>query len=324
MGIIPFAIGTDGGGSIRIPASYCGVFGLKPSHGRVSTSPSLSVANTTVVLGPLASNMADLEISYRVLATPDPHNPASALFAPPQPYTGERKKVLGVYKTWFDRADPSVRTVCQKALDYFTTELGYKIVDITLPMIHEGQMAHAMTILAEVAASHPDVTGLTAPNKVLITVGGKTPSVDFLLAQKLRNLIMQHLAYLFRKHPGLIIVTPTTPNPGWHIKGGKSDLKYGVSDGNMSVRSMEYVWMANFTGVPCISFPVGYVDPVEGKDKIPIGLMGNGEWGSEDALIEFGYDGESWLNSGLEGGRKKPKGWVDVLDLGKNWKGAEA
>jgi Asp-tRNA(Asn)/Glu-tRNA(Gln) amidotransferase A subunit family amidase len=82
--------------------------------------------------------------------------------------------------------------------------------------------------------------------------------------------------------------------------------------------------MANFTGVPCISFPVGYVDPVEGKDKIPIGLMGNGEWGSEDALIEFGYDGESWLNSGLEGGRKKPKGWVDVLDLGKNWKGAEA
>jgi Asp-tRNA(Asn)/Glu-tRNA(Gln) amidotransferase A subunit family amidase len=127
MGIIPFAIGTDGGGSIRIPASYCGVFGLKPSHGRVSTSPSLSVANTTVVLGPLASNMADLEISYRVLATPDPHNPASALFAPPRPYTGERKKVLGVYKTWFDRADPPVRAVCQKALDHFTTELAIRL-----------------------------------------------------------------------------------------------------------------------------------------------------------------------------------------------------
>ncbi|OCK84846.1 amidase signature enzyme [Lepidopterella palustris CBS 459.81] len=317
-GLVPFAVGTDGGGSIRIPSAYCGIYGLKPSHGRVSAGPGPNTANTTVVWGPLASNMADLEVSYRVLAIPDPHHPASSQFAPPQPFRGERKKVLGIYKHWFDRADPSVRAVCQKALDFFTGKLGYELVDITLPMIHEGQMAHAMTILAEIAALHPDVTDLTAANKILITVGSKTPATDLLLAQKLRNILMEHLAYLFQKHPGLIIVTPTTPNPGWHISGGKGDLKYGVSDANMSVRSMEYVWLANFTGVPCITFPVGYVDPVEGKGKIPIALSGNGEWGSEDELIEFGYDGEAWLNSGLEGGRRRPENWIDVLNLKKD------
>ncbi|KAF2808149.1 glutamyl-tRNA amidotransferas-like protein subunit A [Mytilinidion resinicola] len=314
-GLIPFAIGTDGGGSIRIPSSFCGVYGLKPSHGRVSSSPSPSIANTTVVLGPLAGNMADLEVSYQVMANPNPANPSSSVFSPPKAHSNKRKKLLGIYKTWFNRADPLVRAACEKALDYFTSKLGYEIVDITLPFIHEGQLAHAMTILAEVAVTVPDVTGLTAANKVLIKVGSKTPTPDFLLAQKLRTVIMEHLAYLFQKHPGLIIVTPTSPIPGWHISGGKADLKYGCSDGNMTVRNMEYVWLANFTGIPCIQFPVGYVDSVAGTGKIPIGLSGNGEWGSEDALIEFGYDGEAWVNSGLEGGRRKPETWVDVLKL---------
>ncbi|KAF2177725.1 glutamyl-tRNA amidotransferas-like protein subunit A [Zopfia rhizophila CBS 207.26] len=313
QGLVPFAIGSDGGGSIRLPANYCGVYGLKPSHGRVSIAPLGHVANTTVVQGPLASNMADLEISFRVLAQPDPSNPISRQFAPPKPLTGLRKKVLGIYKHWFDRADPLVKEACQKALDHMTSKLGYEIVDLTLPLIHEGQIAHAMTILSECATSHPDVMGLTPANKVLLKVAAQTPARDFLLAQRLRNVLMQHLAYLFQKYPSLIIVTPTAPNAGWPI--GKGELSYGVSDGNKQVRNMEYVWLANFTGVPCIQFPVGYVDGVQGKGKVPVGLSGHAEWGSEDLLIEFGYDGEEWLNSGYQGGRLRPEGWVDVLGL---------
>ena len=76
---------------------------------------------------------------------------------------------------------------------------------------------------------------------------------------------------------------------------------------------MEYVWLANFCGLPAISMPVGYVNAVEGEGKVPVGLMGNGEWGSEDELIEFGFDGEGWVNGGLEGGRLRPGGWVDAL-----------
>jgi Asp-tRNA(Asn)/Glu-tRNA(Gln) amidotransferase A subunit family amidase len=314
-GLMPFALGADGGGSIRIPSSFCGIFGLKTSHGRVSRLPTSNLAESTGVVGPMAANMVDLEASWRVMAQPDPSHSASPMFPPAQRHTTDRNKVLGIYKPWFDRAEPSVKAACQKAIDYLTSDLGYSTVDITIPFTPEGQLAHAMTILSEIASGIPDVTGLTAPNKVLLTVGSKTPAIDLLQAQKMRNLLMKHLAWLYKEHPGLIIVTPSTPIPGWHIAGGPGDLKYGVSDGNKSVRNMEYVWLANFCGNPCLQGPVGYVDPVEGQGKVPVGIMGMSEWGSDDTLIEFGYDIETWLNKGLDGGRRRPDTWVDTFEV---------
>jgi len=311
-GLVPIAFGADAGGSIRIPSSYCGVYGLKPSHGRVSGIPTLKLATTCGVDGPIAGSMTDLETAYRVMATPDPSNTSSSMFPLPRPHTGPRRKCIGVYNTWFDRADPSILNVCYSALDHYKT-LGYEIIDISIPFLPDGQTAHAITSLCEISsATNGSVAGLSAPNKILISVGRQTPASDLILAQKLRNLLMQHLAFLFAKHPGLIVVTPTTANAGWHISGGAADLKYGVSDANMTMRSMEYVWLANFTGCPALSIPVGYVDAVEGEGKIPVGLMGMGEWGSEDVLIEWGKDGEGWL-----GGedRKRPENWVDVVGL---------
>ena len=262
--------------------------------------------------------MIDLEIAYRVMAQPDALDHDACLFTAPRSLSKNqagRKNVLGIYRTWFDRADAEVRKVCWKALDHLTSHLGYQIVDISIPMVHEGQLAHAMTILTEIASGIPSVKDITDPNKVLISIGKKTPSVDFLQAQKLRNLLMQHLAHLYEQHPGMIIVTPTTPNAGWHINPG--DLKYGCSDGNMQIRNMEYAWIANFTGCPAISVPVGYVDAVEGSGKVPIGLMGMGEWCDEDGCIAFGYDSEQWLHDGLEGGRLRPENVVDVLELAR-------
>jgi len=314
-GLIPFALGSDGGGSVRIPSNYCGLYGLKPSHGRVSIAPLHNAGKSVTVYGPLASNMADLEVFYRVLAQPDPDQYVSNLFAAPRLLGQKRDKVLGICRPWFDRADPVVQEACQDALRWFTSELGYTIVDVSIPLLHEGQLAHAMTILAEGAASTKSVANLTPANKVIMRVAQQTPATDFLLAQKLRHLLMQHLAHLYKQHPGLIIVTPTTPNAGWPIKDG--ELAYGMSDGNMQLRNMEYVWLANFTGVPCIQFPVGFVEGSGGKEhgkgKVPVGLMGHGEWGCEDALVEFGFEGEKWLGEGYKGGRLRPEGWVDVL-----------
>lgn len=79
---------------------------------------------------------------------------------------------------------------------------------------------------------------------------------------------------------------------------------------------MEYAWLANFSGCPAISAPVAYLEPGKGKEgKVPISLMGMGQWGSEDELIAFGYDVERWLHEGLEGGRVRSGNWVDVLEL---------
>jgi Asp-tRNA(Asn)/Glu-tRNA(Gln) amidotransferase A subunit family amidase len=313
-GIVPFGIGSDGGGSVRMPCNYTGLYGLKTSHGRVSIDPVPGGINSVSVRGPLASNMADLELSYRVLAQPNPSDWPSSHFSPPKAHQGPRTKILGIYEPWFDRADPQVQEACRAALRYFQKELGYEIIDVSIPLLQEGQLAHAMTIIAEGADLKRSVYALTPPNRVLTSVAQQTPAVDFLLAQRVRTVLMEHLAHLFQKYPGLVVVTPTTPNAGVPIE--EADLAYGMSDANMTLRSMEYVFLANFTGVPCIQFPVGYVDGLKGEGKVPIGLSGNGEWGSENALVEFGYDGEKYLNHGSGNvGRLMPSGWLDVLKM---------
>ncbi|KAH7138447.1 glutamyl-tRNA amidotransferase-like protein subunit A [Dendryphion nanum] len=310
-GLVPFSVAADGGGSIRIPSNYCGLYGLKPSHGRISIAPATCHLSTTTVRGPIAANMTDLKIAYHALAQPDPSHPTSSQFAAPAVSASPSKKTIGIPRAWFDRADPSVQEACLTALSYLHTHLDYTIIDISIPLLHEGQMAHSMTILSETCSSGPDLKIMTPATNILMRVAQCTPATDFLLAQRLRNLISQHLAHLFQTHPGLIIVTPTTPNAGWPI--GAGELAYGVSDANTQIRNMEYVWLANFVGTPCIQVPVGYAEAVQGEGKVPVGMSGMGEWGSEDLLLEFGSDAEKWLNEGSGGGRLKPKGWVDVL-----------
>ena len=314
-GLCPIVLGSDGGGSIRLPSSYCGVYGLKPSHNRLEDTES-----TVTVSGPLAATIADLEIAYRLAAAPNPDDPTCALFAPPQSNKRSYPKILGIYKEWFERADAPVEILCHNVIKYCKDKLGYEIVDITIPYVTEGQLAESFTILTEMAVrarahvKNPKdwLKDLNPANKVLIGVGAQTPGVDYFLAQQLRNMLMQHLAFLYQKHPGLIIVTPTTPNSGWPI-ASEGDLKHGISDGNMTIRNMEYVWMANLCGNPAISCPIGYVDPVKGQGRIPIGIMGMGEWGSEDLLLNWGRECEGYLNEVYPGGRQRPKNWNDVV-----------
>jgi Asp-tRNA(Asn)/Glu-tRNA(Gln) amidotransferase A subunit family amidase len=264
--------------------------------------------------------MADLEAAYRVLAQPDSSDPVCSLFAPPKLGASSSPKVIGIYKEWFNRADPLVRGICQAAINYYRDTLEYVIVDIEIPYCPEGQVGHAFTILSEMAVRAKNMAndkgkwlaGLNPANQVLLAVGAQTPAQDYLLAQQLRNLLMQHLAFLFKQYPGLIIVTPVTPMPGWAISS-PGDLKHGITDGNTSIRNMEYVWLANFCGNPAISCPVGYVEPVKGQGRVPIGLMGMGEWGSEDQLMGFGREAEIFLNNVYEGGRSRPRAWVDLL-----------
>lgn len=317
-GLFPVTLGADGGGSIRIPSAYCGIYGLKPSHGRVSGGPTSGLASSCGVLGPMASNMADLEYAYRIMAIPDPYDSTSSKFpiALPAPGLDSEKKIIGIYKPYFEVAEPAVLDACHAAIAHYKSA-GYKVVDITLPYLPEGQLAHAMTILGEIASDLPNVSGLAHANKIVVSIGKHTPIFDFFLAQKVRNLLMQHLAFLFQKYPGLLIVTPTTPNAGWHISGGAADLKHGVNDANMSIHTMTYVWLANYLGCPSISIPVGRVNPKEGDGKIPVGLMATAEWGEEEQLFAWGRVGEEWAWKVGEEKMAKPANWVDTIELAK-------
>jgi Asp-tRNA(Asn)/Glu-tRNA(Gln) amidotransferase A subunit family amidase len=299
--------------------SFCGIYGLKTSHGRISRLPTLNVASSCGVIGPMGANMIDVEIGFRLMASPDSANATSSCFPMPSiaPIPTKRK-VLGLYKPWFNRADSAVQNACETTIGYLRDTLDYTVVDVSIPMLHAGQIAHALTCLTELAAGNlGSVSDLTAANKILISVGRHTPANDFLLAQRLRELLMQHLSALFKEHPGLVIVTPTMTLPGWSITRGALDLKYGVSDANMSTRNMEYVWVANLCGCPCLQAPVGYIDADDGA-VLPVGLMGMTEWGADEEAIGWGYDVEKWLHDGLEGGRQLPKVWVNVLDVARN------
>ncbi|KAL4880174.1 amidase signature domain-containing protein [Aspergillus karnatakaensis] len=304
-GLVPIALGADGGGSIRIPSSFCGVWGLKPSHSRVSGFPTVGLATTVGVLGPIASNIDDLALAYRVMATPAPasSDPQSASFPSPLSEISHRvpishtDKTIGIVSAWLDRAEPAVRSTFDKALTYLRDKKKYTVLEISIPYIPEGARAHVITILAEIASgiSQSQIPHLTAPNKVMVAMGmNQVSGQDFVAAQRLRSLLMSHLAHLFKKHPGLLIFTPTSPIPGWKIAGGDADLARGVSDGKSSVRNMEYVWLANFTGCPAISCPGGYA--IDNGHRVPVGLMAMGEWGSEEDLIAFARDGEGILD----------------------------
>ncbi|KAF5025683.1 hypothetical protein F66182_2289 [Fusarium sp. NRRL 66182] len=320
-GLMPLALGSDGGGSVRIPSSFCSVFGLKPTHARLTSWPGMNHAPTCAVQGPLAVDMQSLVAVYEAIAEPHPSTQYPPLALQPSPPV---TKILGIYDAWISRAKPGVQSLIRGMVESLAAKHGYTLVPIEIPFAAEGQMAHALTILTDASTLLYSTKGLTPANKILLSLGRTTPATDYLLAQKLRGLLMQHLAYLWKKYPGMLIITPTTACAGAPIRGGKSELSYGLNDGNMTLESMEYVWLANFCGLPSLTAPAGYVIPEGSKEagdvaekdiqgKVPVGLMATGEWCSEDALLQFGFDAEA-VGRHV---RCKPPIWEDVISLAK-------
>ncbi|KAH6693688.1 amidase, partial [Plectosphaerella plurivora] len=315
-GLVPFSLGADGGGSIRLPASFCSVFGLKPTHGRVSFYPGQNLSGTAAVRGPLAVDMRSLIALYEVASAPDPRSD----FPPSRPFRfssdSKRPKILGLPEAWFSRADPAVQRLCRALIARLVKEKGYTVVPIDIPFVAEGQISHAITLLGDAASLLQDMKGISPANRILFALGRTTPAWDYLLAQKLRRVLMQHLAWLWEQHPGMILVTPTSASAGWPIRKEK-ELKYGISDGDQTMKTMEYVWMGNFCGVPSITVPAGFA-PAEGKEAdapatVPVGLMGTGEWCSEESLLRFGLDAEE-VGADIQ---RRPPNYVDVIALAR-------
>jgi len=313
-GIVPIAVGTDAGGSVRVPAAFNGVYGLKTSHNRLSTRNS-----SMCITGPMAATASDLTLAYRTMAAPNPSDPVGSLFAPSIPPTPDTKKYIGICAPWLEAATQPVRDAIAPLITHLET-LGYETVPISLPNLRVGQFAHAATCLAEgVVDARARVAGtdrhylspLNSPNRLLLSVGSQTPASEYIRYGQVRAALMRHLAHLYERYPGMIVLSPTSPVPGWPKTEG--DEAYGFSDGNMSMYNMTYVWVANTSGCPAVTAPVGYVEPARGEGELPVGVMGMAEWGGEEGCLEFARVVEGYVRDVLPGGRRRAGEWADVL-----------
>ena len=275
QGIAPVVLGVDGGGSIRIPSAFCGLYGLKPTQSRVSTWPAEHVSSVAVC-GPMCPNIDDLALAYRVMAQPCPDDPVNGLFPPTlttKVINAEAvgRKYIGIDRDWVASSDPDVLEMFNAAVTHHISQ-GYEVVDIHIPLQEENQKAFSLTILAEsMAAVKPDQLKLLQhPQQILLNVSGTHGTAQDLIAcARLRDRAMRHLSWLFEKYPGMLILSPTMPMAGWKIRK-PSDVTdgYGAADPDMALKSMEYTCFWNWCGTPAITCPMGY-----SSASLPAGIM---------------------------------------------------
>jgi len=286
-GLCPLALGADGGGSIRIPAAFCGVWGLKPTFGRISESGVAPVCWSVAHLGPIAGSVADLAAGYMLMAGPDAHDPMSCL--QPEPTLAGmsrgdlRGMKLGIFPEWFDLAEPGVKATCRSLLSKLT-EAGAQVVEIELPELGLVQSVHLVTIVSEMATAHMHYYGAHHTDygldvRLNLALARRLTNRDYLHAQRLRTRLTAHFVRALGQVDA--IVTPTT---GCSAPALAEDA-LACGESNLTVTSviMLYVQAANLTGYPALSMPAGFDEA-----GLPVGLQVMGRAFEEDSLLRIG------------------------------------
>jgi len=277
-GMVFFAMGTDTGGSIRIPAAYCGCVGLKPTSGRVSRYGVLPLDFSLDHMGPLTRTAKDAGLVMNALAGFDARDDTSskqpaADYAAFNGARGDASKPLaglrlGAPQNFFtDRVIPEVRAAFSSALDR-AGSLGASIVPVRVPDPAEINVVGRVILLSEVSALMqpylhrradfgPDVLAL-------IDQGRLVPATDYVNAQRLRRVYQQDWAKLWRTVD--LILTPTAPI-GPPLIGQQSVTIDGVEE-DARLATTRFVRSINVLGLPAISIPVQSGDFVAGLQII--------------------------------------------------------
>ncbi|HWH31439.1 MAG TPA: amidase [Egibacteraceae bacterium] len=265
-GMVPLAVGTDGGGSLRIPPAVCGVLGLKPTFDRVPMGGELNVGWWSVdVAGPIARTSADLAEAYAILAD----------VAVPDLSAGLDGVVVGVDWDWWGAPDRAIDQACRPIAE------GLAAKPVTLAHMDLVRVAEYVTIGAEVAAAlyddlrdHPERFG----DDVQAVLGAalEIPAVDYLRAQQARTLIDRAFGAVFAEvdvivSPTVASTVPRLPDAVW---------RDGLLDEPLLRRLTAYTFPANLVGLPAVTVPVG-----TDADGMPIGLQIMAARGREDLVL---------------------------------------
>ncbi|XP_010242818.1 PREDICTED: fatty acid amide hydrolase-like [Nelumbo nucifera] len=289
-GLCPVALGIDGGGSVRLPASLCGIVGFKPTFGRVSHLGVLPLNWTVGMVGILAGTVEDAIIVYAAISGKLPPNQPTTLLPkinlPLLKSTNSTRYRLAKYTKWFNDCSDDIKSCCNQALDRLYEHYGWETIDVTIPEIEVMRIAHYLTIGSECYAAisphlkNMDRTELGCDARVALRLYSSFSSKEYLIAQRIRNRQMQFYMSIFKRAD--VIVTPTTGITAYPIDDNA--LKYGDFDYKSGASLVQYQTAGNFLGLPAISVPVGY-----DKLGMPIGLQFIGRPWSESTLLHLAF-----------------------------------
>lgn len=301
-GLAPIALGSDTGGSIRQPASFCGITGLKPTYGRVSRFGLIAFASSLDQIGPMARTAADCALGMNYISGHDPRDSTSAKKATPDFTSNLDQPIselkIGVYPEFFaEGVDPAVEKSVREAIRVYES-LGAKVLEIDLP--HTAAAVATYYVIAPCEASSnlsrydgvrythraaadsldqmymdSRAEGFGAEVKRRIILGAYALSSGYydayyLQASKVRRMIKHDFDAAFQQVD--VILGPTTPTTAFKLgQHTKNPLAMYLAD--------IYTVSANLAGIPAISLPCGM------SDGLPIGLHLQGKPFDESTLL---------------------------------------
>ncbi len=304
MGAVSAALGTDTGGSIRQPASFCGLVGFKPTYGAVSRFGLIAMGSSLDQAGPLTTTVADAELIHSIISGVDANDATTITEDTYDDVVVKEKYTFGVPRTFLtDGIDKDVLVTFNNHIEKLKTE-GHSIVDIELPMFEAGLAAYYIVMPAEVSSNLARFDGirygLSIEGANLLEVYEKSRAVGlgreakrrillgtYVLssgyydayygkAELVRTKMRAELSSVFQTVD--IILVPTAPTPAFKIGEQEDPLAMYRQD--------IFTVPVNLTGVPALAFPMGTVER-DGID-LPVGVQYIAPHGGDERLFDIG------------------------------------